>query len=49
MHGRLIERKDHLPLIQTIKFGNAYKPGMYILEIIKGSLRKQLKLIKVTY
>ena len=48
MQGRLIEHKDKLQANQTIMIGSTYRPGIYMVEIVQGQLRKQLKLIKTT-
>jgi hypothetical protein len=44
--GRSIEKKDNIQTNSTIKIGNGYFPGVYIVEIIQGINRKQIKLIK---
>ncbi len=44
--GRTIERKDNLQTNSTLKIGNNYRPGVYIIEVIQGTEHKQLKLIK---
>ncbi len=49
MQGHLIEQKDNILPDQTIKFGNTYRPGTYILETIQGSVKKQQKIIKTRY
>lgn len=44
--GRTIEQRNNLQSNTTLKIGNDYRPGVYIVEIIQGINRKQLKLIK---
>ena len=44
--GRTVDVFNNLGANQTIYLGNNYRPGMYIVELIQGKNRKQLKLIK---
>jgi hypothetical protein len=44
--GRRIERKDNLQTNSTLRIGNNYYPGVYIVEVIQGTNHKQIKLIK---
>ncbi len=46
MQGRVIEIKDNLQSNQIIKIGSSYHPGTYLVEIVQGQERKQLKLVK---
>jgi hypothetical protein len=46
LSGRVVELFNNLSANQTIKLGANYRPGMYIVEMIQGDNRKQLKLIK---
>ncbi len=46
MQGRLIEQRQNLQPNQTLKIGDSYRPGVYLLEVQQGATRKQLKLIK---
>jgi uncharacterized repeat protein (TIGR03803 family) len=46
LSGRVVELFNNLGANQTLKLGNNYRPGMYIVEMIQGDNRKQLKLIK---
>ena len=46
LNGREVELFKNLSANQTIKLGNNYRPGMYVVEMIQGNERKQLKLIK---
>ena len=46
LSGRVVEQFHNLTANQTLKLGGNYRPGMYIVEMIQGDQRKQLKLIK---
>lgn len=46
MNGRVIEVFNNLSANQSLKLGGNYRPGMYVVEMIQGDERKQLKLIK---
>lgn len=46
MNGRVIERMERMPSATTFRFGENYTPGMYIVEMIQGKNRKQVKLVK---
>jgi hypothetical protein len=46
LSGRTVELFNNLGANQTLKLGGNYRPGMYIVEMIQGDQRKQLKLIK---
>ena len=46
LSGRIVELLNNLSGSQTIRLGGNYRPGMYIVEMIQGDSRKQLKLIK---
>ncbi|HNP54571.1 MAG TPA: T9SS type A sorting domain-containing protein, partial [Ferruginibacter sp.] len=46
VNGRVLETKTGLQAGQTIQIGAAYRPGFYIAELIQGTMRKQIKLIK---
>jgi hypothetical protein len=43
--GRVIETRS-LPANQMVRLGSSYKPGTYLVEIIKGTLKQTLKLLK---
>jgi hypothetical protein len=45
--GRVVEQKTNLQTNTTVQIGSNYKPGTYIAEIIQGSVRKQIKLVKL--
>lgn len=46
MNGRVVERLERMPSHTTFRFGENYTPGMYIVEMIQGKNRKQVKLVK---
>jgi hypothetical protein len=45
--GRVIQIFDNLSAGQVMQIGDRYRPGVYILEMIQGNQRKQLKLVKI--
>ncbi|MBO9564019.1 MAG: hypothetical protein J7621_14645 [Niastella sp.] len=45
--GRLIEGKDNLPASARLTIGSTYAKGYYTLEVVQGSSRKMIKLIKL--
>jgi hypothetical protein len=47
VNGKVVEQRQHLSAGQTIQLGGLYRPGVYILEMIQGNQRKQLKLVKI--
>ena len=47
MLGRVVEQKTNLQTNSTIQIGTNYRPGTYIAEVIQGSVRKQIKLVKL--
>jgi hypothetical protein len=46
LSGRTVELLWNVTAGQTIQLGSKYRPGMYIVEMVQGNNRKQLKLIK---
>jgi hypothetical protein len=44
--GRVIERKSSLPSNQIIRLGSFYQSGIYLVEIIQGTQKQTLKLVK---
>jgi hypothetical protein len=46
MSGRVIQEFNNLNANQNLQIGATYRPGVYIVEMIQGGNRKQLKLIK---
>jgi hypothetical protein len=46
LFGRTVEVINGVAPGQTIKIGAVYRPGIYYLEMIQGTNRKQIKLLK---
>jgi hypothetical protein len=46
LYGRTVEIRQNVISGQTFKMGDQYRPGIYFIEMIQGSNRNQLKLIK---
>ena len=46
MNGRTVELLWNVTAGQTLQLGSKYRPGMYIVEMVQGTNRKQLKLLK---
>ncbi|RYZ27580.1 MAG: T9SS type A sorting domain-containing protein, partial [Chitinophagaceae bacterium] len=44
--GRVIEQKNNLQANRTLQIGTDYRPGVYFVELIQGTERKQIKLVK---
>jgi hypothetical protein len=44
--GRVIETRSSLQSNQTVRFGSLYHSGIYLVEIIQGTQKQTLKLIK---
>lgn len=44
--GRVIERKSSLSSNQTVRFGNYYHSGIYLVEIVQGTQKQIVKLVK---
>jgi hypothetical protein len=44
--GRVIETKSSLASNQTLTFGSSYRSGIYLVEIIQGTSKQTLKLVK---
>ena len=49
IHGRTIEMQHNLNAGQLIQIGKAYRPGIYIVEMVQGKTRTQVKLLKAVY
>ncbi len=45
--GRLIEEKKNMAPSQIVKFGERYINGVYLVEVIQGSNRKTLRIVKM--
>ena len=44
--GRVIERKSSLSSNQTVRLGNFYHSGIYLVEIVQGTQKQIVKLVK---
>jgi len=44
--GRVIERKSSLSPNQTVRLGNSYHSGIYLVEIVQGTQKQIVKLVK---
>ncbi|TKK68951.1 T9SS type A sorting domain-containing protein [Ilyomonas limi] len=44
--GRLVEQKNNIAIGQSLRFGDQYKAGTYIIEAVQGSQSVQMKVIK---
>jgi hypothetical protein len=44
--GRVIETRASLSSNQTVRFGNLYRTGIYLVEIVQGTHKQILKLVK---
>ena len=44
--GRVIETKSSLPSNQTLRIGSSYQTGIYLVEIVQGTHKQTLKLVK---
>jgi hypothetical protein len=44
--GRVIEIKSSLPSSQTVRLGSSYHSGIYLVEIVQGTQKQTLKLVK---
>lgn len=44
--GRVIETKSSLPSNQTVRLGSSYHSGIYLVEIVQGTHKQTLKLVK---
>jgi hypothetical protein len=44
--GRVIERKSSLSSNQTVRFGSNYHSGIYLVEVVQGTHKQTLKLVK---
>ena len=47
VNGQVIEKRTNLTAGQTVQLGSAYSQGVYIVEILQGTNRKQVKLLKL--
>ena len=44
--GRVIETKTSLSSNQTVRLGSSYRSGIYLVEIVQGTQRQTLRLVK---
>jgi hypothetical protein len=44
--GRVIERKSSLSSNQSVRLGNSYHSGIYLVEIVQGTQKQIVKLVK---
>jgi hypothetical protein len=44
--GRVIEKKSSLPSNQTVRLGSFYHSGIYLVEIVQGTQKQIVKLVK---
>jgi len=44
--GRVVEKKSSLPSNQTVRLGSFYHSGIYLVEIVQGTQKQTLKLVK---
>ena len=44
--GRVVERKSSLPSNQTVRLGGLYHSGIYLVEIVQGTHKQTVKLVK---
>ena len=47
--GRVVEVKQHLPATGNVPLGQGYRPGVYYAEVVQGSERKTIKLVKTAW
>ncbi|TDH29192.1 T9SS type A sorting domain-containing protein [Segetibacter sp. 3557_3] len=44
--GRIMEQRQNVPFEQVLRLGSDYQSGIYVAEIMQGSTRRQVKLVK---
>ena len=49
IHGRLIEQRQNVQPNQSFRIGDNYRPGVYLVEVQQGELRKHLRLLKISH
>jgi hypothetical protein len=47
MLGRTVEQRSNLGAGQSLQIGQDYKPGVYFVEVLQGSEKQTLKLVKL--
>ena len=45
--GRTIEVKNNISANHLLKFGDTYRPGIYLAEVMQGREKVILKLVKL--
>ena len=45
--GQVVEVRNTVPLEQVIRMGNTFKSGTYVVEVVQGEMRQQIKLVKL--
>jgi hypothetical protein len=45
--GRTVQVLHDLAPNQTLTIGSGYRPGLYMVELVQGNERKQIKLVKL--
>jgi uncharacterized delta-60 repeat protein len=46
INGRLLEQREHISIGQSLRLGDQYKAGTYIIEALQGNRSVQTKVIK---
>ena len=47
MQGRVVETKRNIEANSTITLGSNYRPGTYLVEVIQGTEKRKLRLLKL--
>jgi hypothetical protein len=47
--GRIVEARSAPAANQTLRIGNFYKPGTYLVEIVQGAQKQTLRLVKAIH
>lgn len=45
--GQVIEVRNAVPVEQVFRIGDKFKSGVYLVEVIQGDLKQQIKLVKL--
>ena len=45
--GKVIEQRNDIGSSKTLQLGGTYIPGIYVLEVVQGTKRKQIRLVKL--
>jgi len=46
MAGRILQTKAGMQANTSVQFGNDLNPGMYLIEVVQGTEKRQQKVIK---